>query len=428
MPTPPMADKEHARRYAAIVDAVNKGHAPPGTVPESGQRGAVAVAADALGIGQSTFSAWYARHKDRFPPIDIPAPVQSEIQRAADVRDAAFYRRQAAELSRDLEECRHALRELAGLAGGKIDPPVWTMPAPHNRGFAVGLLQISDTHVGEVVRPEEIGGLNEYNPEIFQRRLRRLISASIDILPRWSSDCDMQGVVVALNGDLISGDIHDELRRTNALTSIEQVLLCASEFSAAFDKLASEFGRVWVIVTPGNHGRSTEKTHAKRTADLSYDTMIGRMLEKHFANDDRITIHVAPGRDAVYPVLGWNVMQTHGDAIGTGGGKGFAGPLLPIVRGTKSVSHQAALTHQHYDLILTAHYHTSANPGSGVLANGSMIGYNEFAHSIRAAPEPPQQWLALVTDRWGIRERCEIRLEDPMKPELPRIRVQAGRS
>ncbi len=59
-------------------------------------------------------------------------------------------------------------------------------------------------------RIEEAGGINEYSPEIFRRRLRRMIDASIRILPRWSSDCDLKGVVVALNGDLISGDIHAE--------------------------------------------------------------------------------------------------------------------------------------------------------------------------------------------------------------------------
>ena len=62
-----------------------------------------------------------------------------------------------------------------------------------------------------------------------------------------------------------------------------------------------------------------------------------------------------------------------------------------------------------YDIVLTAHYHTSGNPGK-TLANGSVIGFNEFAQSILAAPEPPQQWLALVSEKWCLRERAEIRL------------------
>lgn len=428
MPTPAMSEAESQRRYAAICEAVRQGYPAPGAHVPAGALGAVAVAARSLGMSRNTFSAWFAEYRHRFPAFQLPARAADEIQQAAQIRDAAFYRRQAADAQRDLAECRHALRALAGIAETPIIPPSWALPGSGKRYAAVGLLQISDTHVGETIRAPETNGLNEYTPEIFSRRLRRLISAAIDITPRWASDCDLQGIVVALNGDLISGDIHDELRRTNALTSHEQVILCVTEFAAAFDRLAEKFGKVWVVVTPGNHGRSTEKTHAKRTVDLSYDSLIGRMLEKHFASDPRVVVHVAPGRDAEYPVLGWTVLQTHGDAIGTGGGKGFAGPGLPILRGAKSVIHQGALVGRHYDILLFGHYHTSGNPGGGILANGSIVGFNEFALSIRAAPEPPQQWLALITEKWGIRERCEIKLEDPMKREAPRIRVQAGRA
>jgi hypothetical protein len=231
--------------------------------------------------------------------------------------------------------------------------------------------------------------------------------------------------VVALNGDLVSGDIHDELRRTNALTAHEQIYLATDELAAGLLKLAEAFGSLLVVVTPGNHGRTTEKTHAKRTAALSYDTLIGEQLRRHFDHDPRISFIIAQGADAVYPVMGWTVFQSHGDALGSGGGKGFAGPVLPIIRGAKAVDWQAALQRQHYDIKLTAHYHTSANPGGGVLANGSVVGYNEYANRIRAGVEVPQQWLALITERWGLRERLEIKLEDPEPPAKPRYRGPA---
>jgi hypothetical protein len=106
---------------------------------------------------------------------------------------------------------------------------------------------------------------------------------------------------------------------------------------------------------------------------------------------------------------------------------GFAGPELPIVRGGKKIKLSGFATGEHYDVILTAHYHTSSNPGA-VLANGSMIGFNEYAVRIRAVPEPPMQWLALVHERWGLRERVPVVLEEPQPPRRARIRVPAGMS
>lgn len=346
-------------------------------------------------------------------------------QSSAEVRDAQFWRRKAAESDKRAAEAEHVLREMSGMTQRDVVVPDWTVPNPGAVKRAAGLIHLSDLHVGEVVRKEEIGGLNEYNPEVFQRRIRRMFAASIEILPRWAADCVLEGVVIALNGDLISGDIHDELRRTNALTAHEQVALATDELAAGILKVAAAFGAVLVTVTPGNHGRSTEKTHAKRMAALSYDTMVGNILARQFADDERITINLAAGPDILFPLFGWSILQTHGDSMGTGGGQGFAGPELPIVRGGKRIKLSGFASGERYDIILSAHYHTSSNPGT-VLANGSVVGYSEYAQRIRGTPEPPMQWLGLIHEKWGLRERVPVVLEDPRPPERPRIRVPAG--
>ena len=337
-----------------------------------------------------------------------PAPVES----LPEIRDREFWRRKAKTLEQTLAETEHALDQVSGLMKRPLTPPKWALPRGGARpSRAVGLLHLSDVHTGEVVRAEEVDGINAYDLEICRARLRRLFAATAKILPRWAADCRLSGVYVAVNGDLISGDIHDELARTNAITSQKQVWFVADEIAAGATVLAEAFGGVTLVFTPGNHGRSTAKTHAKRTAALNFDTMVGEALRRHFRDDSRVAVHVSPGRAAAYDILGWKVLQTHHD-MGGAGGQGFAGPVLPIVRKGKATEWAAAQRRVFYDLILTAHYHTSANPGK-ILANGSVVGYGEFAASIMASPEPPQQWLALVHEAWGLRERCEIRLEDP---------------
>jgi hypothetical protein len=290
-------------------------------------------------------------------------------------------------------------------------PPKWAI-ARHSSSSrrAVGLLHISDIQAGEVVNAKEINGLNAFDIAICRKRLRRMFSASIDILPRWSSDCKFEGIVNAINGDLISGDIHEELRETNELVSLDQVDFVVGELIAGIEHQAEAFGKVDAYFTPGNHGRQTHKTHAKRTAALNYDTLIGKQVARHFAKDDRVTIHVSPSRDCEYSLLGHRVLQTHGDT-GGGGGQGFAGPVLPVLRNAKKLEHKSAQTRNFYDIILTGHRHISTHPTRKHFGNGSIPGYNEYASQILADPEPPMQWLLLVTERWGVRERAALVLD-----------------
>lgn len=423
MPTPTLTQEDCQEAIDAVQQAVSEGY-KLGGLPSAYER-----AAKLLGWTPRTVHHRVQRGKELYGLGVGQDPVQVEIEPVADrraVHDAAFWRRQAKQLKDELAATELALDEVAGIMHRGAAPPAWVLPSPsRDKHKVAGLLHLSDLHVGEVIRSDEIGGLNDYDPAIFVRRIRRVFSAAVETLKRWTTDSNLTGVVVACNGDLVSGDIHDELLRSNALTAHEQVYLAADEICAGIQHLANEFDAVMAVFTPGNHARTTVKTHAKRVSALNYDTMIGEMVRRHFADDPRVQIIIARGPDAVFPVLGWTIFQSHGDALGTGGGKGFAGPTLPIVRGAKNTELQAARVRRHYDIILTAHYHVSANPGGGIFANGSIVGYGEYANRIRAGFEVPQQWCALIHERWCIRDRCELKLEDPVPPPLPRVRVPA---
>lgn len=329
--------------------------------------------------------------------------------------DTAFWRRKAAEEQARADRLQHTLNQIAGPYERVVQPPKWTLPKPNGKTKqSVGLLQLSDLHVGEVVELQATNGFNEYNPEIFKQRFRRAISAAIPITKRWAQDTKLAGFCLALNGDLISGDIHEELRETNALTAHKQVDLVVDELITAINLLELEFGRVYIPVTPGNHGRTTHKPPSKKVAELSYDTMVGTILAREFRDRPNVQVDIAKGSDIIYDLLGHRVFQSHGDHMGTGGGKGFGGPDFPIVRGARLAMLNAFQARDYYDVMLTGHYHTTSNPSGGKnLANGSMVGYSEYSHSLRAIPEPPQQWLALIHERWGLRERIPLVLDEP---------------
>lgn len=396
-------------------------------------RGNKSRAAQVLNIGRSTLQSRLDVAERRgilanvvLPPEPEPEP--SEPPRALsrpEVHDADFWRNKHRALAKELGALEHLVEKLAGVRDIPYQIPDWTLPNGSARGLSVIGCLLSDIHMGEVISAEEILGINSFNEEICRQRLRRYFGAVCSIGQRWASDTDCQGALLAFAGDLVSGDIHDELRITNELTAHEQVGAMVEEGGAGIRHLRDTFGRVHVIGVPGNHGRNTPKSTAKLYARLSYDVMVVAMLQREFRDDPRVTFQVGAAKDQITPVFGRSVFTTHGDKIGTKGGMGFAGPMLPIVRGSKKIEAQQAGIGRRPDLIQFGHYHTTGNPGH-VLSNGSVPGYSEYADDLRAVVEPPQQWAYLLHSKWWLRERMPIQLEDPELPEKPRVRVPVG--
>lgn len=436
MPTPPISEVERQRRKAAVEAALRDGFAP---YKQHGGRGSSAQeAARRLGVTSNKIDGFLRAETtlaEQGKPNYLPdwslfasseEPVVDPKVARVEKLDASFWRKKALDTEKELSKAEHRLEQISGLRDTQFAIPDWLLrESSGRRGKSVIGCLVSDVHDGEVISAEEISGINAFNPEIAERRMNRYYSAVCTIGQRWADDTECKGVLLALAGDLMSGDIHEELRITNALTSQEQCIHSTSIHVAGIRLLLETYGAVHVVGVPGNHGRSTHKPTAKMYARLSYDNLILAMIESHFEKDPRVTFQYGAAKDQMTPVFGRTVFTTHGDKIGTKGGMGFAGPVLPIVRGSKKIEAQQAGIGRRPDLIQFGHYHTTANPGN-ILANGSVPGYSEYADDLRAVIEPPQQWAYLLHDKWWLRERMPIQLEEPATPAKPRVSVPAG--
>lgn len=421
MPTPPLT-------YDLAVAAVR-------AVQE---HGTIATAARVIGIASPTLRDRLKRAKQLYglepfvtpkvaAPIDEAAAMIREAAYRRDIRDGAYWQRRAREMEALLTSAEHAAEQLAGIRAQPVSIPDWVLDTRtgNRAGSVIGCL-ISDIHMGEVIAPGEILGLNAFNPEIAAARIKRYFEAALIVGNRWASDTDCRGVVLTLAGDLVSGSIHHELAMTNALTEHEQVLEVVAQIGAGIRLLLREYPAVHVVAVPGNHGRTTIKPTAKLYARLSYDILVASILAEQFRADTRVTWQYGEAKDQITPIFGRTIFSTHGDKIGTRGGMGFAGPDLPIVRGGKKIREQQASVGWTHDLIQFGHYHYSTNPANGrLLGNGSIPGYSEYASDLRAVVEPPQQWLYLLHQKWWLRERAPIQLEEPRAPEKPRVRIPA---
>jgi hypothetical protein len=306
-------------------------------------------------------------------------------------------------------------REIFGLEAYTREPPTWLTPTlGTHKTTGVPLIFASDWHWGETVDPDQVGGMNAFNRKIAKERVKIMGDAVIDLCFNHMTNPTYPGVVFAVGGDMITGGIHEDLRETNDGPVTLSVVEVEEQLIGFITMLADKFGKVFVPCVPGNHGRTTLKPRAKNRVFDSWEWVIYQHLEKWFVKDPRVTIHVPNEVDAHFAIYGHRFMLTHGDTLGVKGGDGIIGALGPIARGAIKVGRSEAQCGRDFDTLLIGHYHVYIPRGDAVpvLANGSLIGYNEYGRlMLRCAPTRPTQALAFIHPKRGITAQWPIYLD-----------------
>ncbi len=266
----------------------------------------------------------------------------------------------------------------------------------------------SDWHWGEVVFPDQVNGVNEFNLEIAHKRARKLVERTIRLLKNHIVNPDFPGVVVALGGDMMSGDIHEELKESNDVPLLPALLDLFGVLCWALKAIADAFGKVYVPCVTGNHGRMSRKPQAKNRNFTNYDWLLYQLLAKHFEGDARITFYIPDGPDALFSVFGHKVLLTHGDQFR--GGDGMIGAIGPITRGNQKKLARNSSIHREYDTMMIGHWHQYM-PLHRTLVNGSLKGYDEYANVSNFGFEPPIQAMFLVHPEHGIIMHLPVYLE-----------------
>jgi hypothetical protein len=316
--------------------------------------------------------------------------------------------REMARLQDELENLR-----FASTAG--FTPAEWTLaPRKGAKSEHTPYLLTSDFQCGEVIRADETEAGYGYDSEIFRRRYRMLIQATIDLcLGHGGQHWSYPGIIYARGGDAISGGIHEELADTDDMTPIEAVQCVFEEESAGIHHLADAFGKVEVKSpdAAGNHDRNTHKPRSKNAAGHSYDLMISFMLQREFRNDKRVTFQTSRSFDVMFPVYEKNILLTHGDRMGSGGGQGFIGPAATMLRGAQKVIAEQASLGRHIDQVHIGHFHTPL-VYDFLIGNGCLPGYSEYAKSFRMRPTDPQQFLIFYHPTRGLVDIRPVNLRD----------------
>ena len=356
-------------------------------------------AANALGISRGALQgrAIAAEHRGLTPNAGTPDADDVQGLKAKVKRLESSLRSHETQS----DQARHIKAVIGNLARRveALDPPTWLIKQQGKaKSPGVPTLFLSDLHWGETVFASQINNINEYNIKIAHRRMATMVNSAIHLLGIISPEMDYPGIVIPLGGDMISGNIHDELTATNELNSMPAVLDLFSALVGVIAAMADQFKHVFLPCVSGNHGRDTAKVWNKDRHHTSFDWLLYRFLAKRFDGDTRVTFFIPDGPDAYYKVYNHAYLLTHGDQFR--GGDGLIGCLGPIIRGDHKKRSRNAQIDMEYDTMLLGHFHQYLHHGR-VIVNGSLKGYDEYAYSGNFGFEQPQQALWITNPSHG---------------------------
>jgi hypothetical protein len=317
-----------------------------------------------------------------------------------------------------------ALKELGLLKGASsavLSPPKWVLPASHAKSRRIDCSILSDVHDSEVVDPKSIEWINCYNSSIAESRLKIWAEHTIRLSRDYSAGTICDGIVVPILGDIVSGIIHDELAKTNDQQILATVVHAADNIAAALDMFADYYGHVYVPCVVGNHGRLTPMVSFKGAVQDNFDWLVYSMIARHYAKSKNVTVTVATSPEYDFNIYKTSFRISHGHEFR--GGSGIIGGIYPILRGNKRKLERQTIIGRAYTHLIIGHWHKAIPLVDGVVCNGAMKGYDEYAYNLGCAPTPPEQVFFSVDPRYGItisaKVRCICNEGEPWMKEAP---------
>lgn len=338
------------------------------------------------------------------PPPPTPDPtIEDYIEETRASRASRVQRQQLKAAADKIAEMRATIDRLSAPARPPVFSIVKRLGSDKRRAW--GLSVLSDIHAGAHVEPSVSVCFNRYNPDVCRYRLDRYFE-SVAWLIKDERSFDVVGHCLAAIGDLIDGHLHDDQIETSEAPLVTVDWLEPFLFGR-IAQLAAELGpdrELRILWTPGNHGRDSLKPRAATYCEHSHEWALGQRLARHFADHKTIRVFADRARDVYTQLFDYTIHATHGDTVSYQGGVG--GITIPL-RKAYAMWQMLKPSYLH----ITGHFHTQLDLGDG-LANGSGIGYNDFARKCNARPELARQIFCLIDEKKGKTKVSPIWMHD----------------
>lgn len=252
----------------------------------------------------------------------------------------------------------------------------------------------SDWHVGQRVDPAACSGYNEFNMRICRERVKNTFERDVRMIDTLRSLTDIRDCYLWLGGDIITGDIHEDIKESNEKQPTEQTLEAVQMIMSGIEHLKKHcnFEHIHVVCNMGNHGRTTKDRRYSTAFANSYEALMYSFLGKVvYANDPKVSFRIARGQTLITECQGKKIRTQHGDKIKFGGGVG--GVMIPVMKALYRVNKSSPADHDIMGHLHTWHTH------SDFTLNGSLIGFTEYGDGSYDYEDPCQGLLVFAKRR-----------------------------
>ncbi len=301
-------------------------------------------------------------------------------------------------------------------------------------GEEIAVILCSDWHIGEVVRPEQVSNVNEFNETIAAARLELYAEKIAELLELQRHYTTINRAVVWLGGDMVSGIIHQELLDTAILLAVEQTALAGYLMAQLIAEVSTLFKEVIVITTVGNHGRLSKKKTFKTHTINNLDYVAYQICAFALRNYKHIKFVVDTSIFRYTDIFGWRFVFSHGDETKSwmqipfyGLRRDFAAKQAINVYVHSGGDLTKAVQPVNYKVV--GHFHTTGiipdNLGF-IIMNGSLKGVDEFSFKKGLISRPSQFFFGVhrgegVTFNypvWLDKDRKSVERREPSRYEI----------
>lgn len=254
---------------------------------------------------------------------------------------------------------------------------------------AVAVVLASDWHIEEEVKANTVNNLNSYTIAIAEKRATEFFQNTLKLVQTQQHAVQIDTLVLALLGDVISSSIHDALLEINQLRPIEAIIMAENLIISGINYILKNSKLNLIIPCHvGNHTRMTKKVHIATEQGNSLETFMYHHMANHFKGNPRVKFIVSESYLSYLKIYDFTICFQHGHAIRYSGGVGGISICM-----NKAIAQWEKM--QHADLYCMGHFHQFVD-GGNFIVNGSLIGWNSFATFIKAGFEKPKQAFFLI--------------------------------
>jgi len=375
-----------------------------------------------LHLHRSTIQRWY--DKDTWEQDEVLLSHEDSIDERIKLDKKVFTYKHEADFYKKLYQ--RSLKESASVdlivdivkdlvpSFAPVTPVPYSRPEGNSRGKhpQTVVAPLADTHIGEFVSLEQMININQYNLEIFNNRLYGWATQLLNLVNYRRNITTIDDLVIPMLGDMISGDIHEELARTNLANCMEQMIRGANLIAQALMLLAPHFKTIQVPCVVGNHGRMTRKPPMKDKY-MGWDYMLYQWVAAFCKNQKNITFDIPQSFMNLISVYDQTILLMHGDSISGGGSNMTISRTITSLRGVlqyrknlrTELSDATGLGDQvYFDSAMVGHFHRidEIDIGTGELhICGCMKGPDEFALQRLLVASKPKQLVTYWHPLYG---------------------------